>query len=115
MLIFQDQKDAANSQATSKKVKIAQELSDLVVYCIATPFTPLMLAHVTSDAEEAVRCCGEMSSFNESRAKAFMVESNVQKFQSFHQKHLSRIYPKVKSTFARIENNSSDLRALWKK
>ena len=80
-------------QKVQKVQKWAKEMSDLVVLCVPKPFTPFMLRNMD---EETSNDCTEMSSFNESRAKAYMVESNQQKFQTFHQKHLSRIYPKVK-------------------
>ncbi len=71
---------------------LPQEMSDLVVYCIPRTFTPTVLAQIVS---ETAQDCKMMSSLNESKAKTYMVEHHPQKFQSYHQRQLTRIYPKA--------------------
>ena len=76
-------------------LKIAYELSDLIVYCISVPFKGDTLDEIAAFASKAGGRCETMSSLNEDRAKAVMVHKNRSAFQRYHQKQLSRVYPKV--------------------
>ena len=104
--MFQSQQDV-NQQAkkmldkmSTKDVKniglkIAPELSDLIVYCISVPFKGRTLEEVASFASEAGGRCETMSSLSEEKAKSVMVRKNRKNFQQYHQKQISRVYPKV--------------------
>ena len=76
-------------------LKIAPELSDLIVYCISVPFKGQTLEEVSSFASEAGGRCETMSSLSEDKAKSVMVRQHQKAFQRYHQKQISRIYPKV--------------------
>ena len=71
-------------------------MSDLVVYCVPRRFSPDVLANVLNQVEEDSKL---MSSFNENSAKVYMINENTRRFQEFHQRHFSRIYPKVRFSF----------------
>ena len=75
-------------------LKIAPELSDMIVYCISVPFKGT-LEDVEAFASKAGGRCETMSSLSEDKAKHVMVTRNRKAFQRYHQKQLSRIYPKV--------------------
>ena len=93
-----------NDEAKRLGIKIAQELSDLIVYCISVPFkshTEKIItgfaSEETSNAENVRNAggrCETMSSLNEDRAK-IMVREHRPAFQLYHQKQLTRVYPKV--------------------
>ena len=76
-------------------------MSDLVVYCVPRKFSPTMLKDLKTEAKKLPFYY--MSSFNETRAKDLMtapkfLDSQIiqqKDFQVYHQKILSRIYPKV--------------------
>ncbi len=85
-----------NVSGSRKKVRIAPELSELVIYCQSVPFT----ASVENDVVNFIEGpCTALSSFNETKAKSVMVEHNRMAFQRHHQRQLSRIYPKVLTYF----------------
>ena len=74
--------------------KIAPELSDLIVYFISVPFKQQTLEDVKSLSKVAGGRCETMSSLNESAAYQRMVRHR-KAFQVYHQKQISRVYPKV--------------------
>ena len=78
-------------------LKVAKELSDLIIYCISVPFKEKTKEEVAAFASKAGGRCETMSSLNESKAKDYMVnmEKGRQAFQKYHQKQISRVYPKV--------------------
>ena len=79
-----------------KKIKIAPELSDLIVYCISVPFKGQTLEEVSSFASEAGGRCETMSSLSEEKAKSVMLRGKHRPaFQRYHAKQITRIYPKV--------------------
>ena len=86
----------ANKLNKKMGLKIAPELSELIVYCISVPFKGQTLEEIAAFAPTAGGRCETMSSLNEDKAKAVMVRQNKSKFQRYHQKQLSRVYPKVK-------------------
>ena len=45
-----------------------------------------------------------MCSFNETKGRTLMVENNRMAFQRYHQRQLSRIYPKVRNNICQILN-----------
>ena len=81
-----------NVSSSRKKVRIAPELSDLVVYCQSVTFSASVENDVVNFLDGP---CTSLSSFNETKAKSVMVEHNRMAFQRYHQRQLSRIYPKV--------------------
>ncbi|XP_054156310.1 1-phosphatidylinositol 4,5-bisphosphate phosphodiesterase delta-4-like [Oppia nitens] len=74
--------------AISKKIKLAKEFSDLVVYCVAKKFT------------EFTKCFKnwkfwEMVSFVETKSLGFTkIKKLSEDYVRFNKNHLSRIYPK---------------------
>ena len=87
-LLLQDHRKFAHNK------KVSQEMSDLVVYCISKPFKndPGMLYNVLHEIEMPFE---HMSSFDETYGKKHMIGNNCKKFQVYHQRQLSRIYPDV--------------------
>ena len=100
-----------NEEAKRLGIKIAQELSDLIVYCISVPFKSHTEKIITGFASEessnaenvrnAGGRCETMSSLNEDRAK-IMVREHRPAFQLYHQKQLTRIYPKVINIYTNL-------------
>ena len=96
-------------------------MSDLVVYCVPRKFTPFMLRDIKVEAKNAPFYV--MSSFNESTAKNWMTApkhqldpqtfeerlARQQDFQVYHQRILSRIYPKG----TRIDSSNYNPIELW--
>ena len=76
-------------------LKIDPALSDLIVYCISVPFKGQTLEEIASFASKAGGRCETMSSLGEEKAKAVMVRQNRSAFQRYHQKQITRVYPKV--------------------
>lgn len=79
-----------------RKFKVAQEMSDLVVYCVPRP------KKINSQTMENLKItgyfpepCHLMSSFNEDTATDLMIKKFPKEFQIFHRTNLSRIYPRV--------------------
>ena len=81
-----------NVSSSRKKVRLAPELSDLVVYCQSVTFSASVENDVVNFLDGP---CTSLSSFNETKAKSVMVEHNRMAFQRYHQRQLSRIYPRV--------------------
>ncbi|KAM9436890.1 1-phosphatidylinositol 4,5-bisphosphate phosphodiesterase delta-1-like [Clarias gariepinus] len=67
------------------KIKLAKELSDLVIYCESVEFTSFEDSHDK-------QACYEMSSFKESKAK-HLAETTATGFIHHNMEKLSRIYP----------------------
>lgn len=78
-------------------------MSDLVVYCVPKAFT---LAQVFSQVQED---SSRMTSFNESRARNLMVDKHQQKFQVYHQRYFSRVYPNG----TRADSSNYDPMPFW--
>lgn len=76
-----------------KKVKVAKELSDLIVYCQATSYTSTIENNILKSVETP---CEKMCSFSDLKAKTLMVKANRMSFLKYHHRQFSRIYPKVK-------------------
>jgi len=81
----------SESRRKERAMKIARELSDLVIYCRSVMF----------NAEKAGRrepglCC-EMSSFPEAKAERLMLAANgdPKMFLWYHRSQISRVYPKA--------------------
>lgn len=64
-------------------MRIAKELSDLIVYCRSVPFDKDRLGHFT-----------EMSSFAEHKAEKWIAPNECSFMLRYHQKQLTRVYPK---------------------
>ena len=89
-------------------MKLAEEMSDLVVYCVPRKLSPRMLNDIKSEGQKAPFYV--MSSFSETTAKNWMTapkhqldprdfnlrQIQQQDFQVYHQRIISRIYPKVR-------------------
>ena len=90
----EDEKEFNKKLAKNETRKIAQELSDLIVYFISVPFKQQTLEDVKSLSKVAGGRCETMSSLNENAAYQRMVRHR-KAFQVYHQKQISRVYPKV--------------------
>ncbi|KAL3860223.1 hypothetical protein ACJMK2_010378 [Sinanodonta woodiana] len=97
--------DNSTIRSIEKKKQIAQEFSDLIVYCIAVPFEP--------DRPSGNPC--EMSSFQESKAEKYCTKTRAKQFVSypfvtkFKIKQLSRFYPKGQ----RVDSSNYDPFPMW--
>ena len=90
-------------------MKLAEEMSNLVVYCVPRKLSPRMVNENDIKSEGKRAPFYVMSSFNETTAKNWMTapkhqldprdfnarQIQQQAFQAYHQRILSRIYPKV--------------------
>ena len=94
----EDQKEFDKKVAKNETRKIAPELSDLIIYFISVPFKQQTLEDVKSLSKVAGGRCETMSSLNESTANLRMVRHR-KAFQVYHQKQISRVYPKVMKQF----------------
>ena len=74
---------------------MAQEISDLIVYCKSNGLSDEALEAINVYANDPNGGCENLCSLNEIKAKNMMITSNRKQFQLFHQKYLTRIYPKV--------------------
>lgn len=66
-----------------RTMRIAKELSNLIVYCRAVPFEKGKIGNFT-----------EMSSFAEHKAEKWISPSECSFLMRYHQKQLTRVYPK---------------------
>ena len=94
----EDEKEFAKKVAKMETRKIAPELSDLIIYFISVSFKQQTLEDVKSLSKVAGGRCETMSSLNESTANLRMVRYR-KAFQVYHQKQISRVYPKVMKQF----------------
>ena len=65
------------------------------MYCISVPFKGQTLEEIEKFASTAGGRCETMSSLNEDKAKKVMVKGNRAGFQRYHNKQITRIYPRV--------------------
>ncbi|XP_027030599.2 1-phosphatidylinositol 4,5-bisphosphate phosphodiesterase delta-1a isoform X1 [Tachysurus fulvidraco] len=77
--------DSQENKAKKKKIKLAKELSDLVIYCKSVHFNSF--EHSRNN-----QACYEMASFKESKAK-HLAEESATEFIHHNMDKLSRIYP----------------------
>ncbi|XP_039382515.1 1-phosphatidylinositol 4,5-bisphosphate phosphodiesterase delta-1 isoform X4 [Mauremys reevesii] len=78
-------KKEVEEKRTSVKLKLAKELSDIVIYCKSVNFQGF-------DNTTSPRAFYEMSSFTESKAQKLAQESGTS-FIHHNTRHLSRVYP----------------------
>lgn len=69
-----------------QQLKIAKEISDLIIYCRAVTFC------IETQRERFVY--DEMSSFSETKAEKLMCHQEPEFFFYYHQKQFSRVFPK---------------------
>ncbi|KAF5903601.1 1-phosphatidylinositol 4,5-bisphosphate phosphodiesterase delta-1 isoform X1 [Clarias magur] len=79
------EQEAKPKDPKKKKINLAKELSDLVIYCKSVHFTSFEHSH-------GKQACYEMSSFKESKAK-HLGETSATGFIHHNMEKLSRIYP----------------------
>ncbi|KAM9436889.1 1-phosphatidylinositol 4,5-bisphosphate phosphodiesterase delta-1a isoform 2-T2 [Clarias gariepinus] len=79
------EQDAKPKDPKKKKINLAKELSDLVIYCKSVHFTSF-------EHSREKQACYEMSSFKESKAKN-LAETSATGFIHHNMEKLSRIYP----------------------
>ncbi|KAK3610357.1 hypothetical protein CHS0354_008630 [Potamilus streckersoni] len=107
--------DNSNIRYIEKKKQIAQEFSDLIVYCIAVPFDP--------ERPSGNPC--EMSSFQEAKAEKYCAKTRAKQFvkypfvtrfikaarssSTYNRKQLSRVYPKGQ----RVDSSNYDPFPMW--
>lgn len=82
-----------------RTMRIAREFSDLIVYCRAVPFNPDALPGPFY----------EMSSFPETKAEKYVNKNKAKFFLQYHQKQLSRVYPKGQ----RVDSSNYDPVPMW--
>ncbi|XP_052746771.1 1-phosphatidylinositol 4,5-bisphosphate phosphodiesterase gamma-1 isoform X2 [Bicyclus anynana] len=84
-----------------RALRVAKEMSDLVVYCRSVAF----------DRERLARgpVCAEMSSFPETKAERLMCQQELAFFLRYHRAQLSRVYPKGQ----RIDSSNYDPVQFW--
>uniref|UniRef100_A0A8C4Z820 1-phosphatidylinositol 4,5-bisphosphate phosphodiesterase gamma n=1 Tax=Gadus morhua TaxID=8049 RepID=A0A8C4Z820_GADMO len=85
-----------------RRKKIAQELSDLVVYCRPVPFDEDKIGR-----ERA--CFRDMSSFPETKAEKYVNKIKGKKFLQYNRLQLSRIYPRGQ----RLDSSNYDPLPMW--
>lgn len=71
------------SQKLERTMRIAKELSNLIVYCRSVPF-----------AKEKIGNFSEMSSFAEHKAEKWISPTECNYMLRYHQKQFTRVYPK---------------------
>ena len=103
-------KSASHREDENRKkeraMRIARELSNLVIYCRSVVFQPERYQKRTEG-----RCFQEMSSFPETKAERFMMPNleASQMFLWYHQVQLSRIYPKAQ----RVDSSNYNPMSMW--
>ncbi|GAB6030572.1 hypothetical protein CHUAL_007434 [Chamberlinius hualienensis] len=85
-----------------RTLRIAKELSNLIVYCRSVPFCLERLMR------EEFNCC-EMSSFPETKAEKWMTRQHCKFFLQYHVHQFSRVYPKGQ----RIDSSNYDPVKIW--
>ncbi|XP_052233156.1 1-phosphatidylinositol 4,5-bisphosphate phosphodiesterase gamma-1-like [Dreissena polymorpha] len=97
--------DQKKAEATVKKQierrnMIAQEFSDLIVYCVAVQF---------NEKFQGSGNCVEMSSFQETKAEGLCSKSKALQFVKYNYRQLSRVYPKG----SRIDSSNYNPIPMW--
>ena len=97
----------SRERKTERDMRIARELSNLVIYCRSVVFQ--IDKYQKREADR--RICQEMSSFPETKAERIMMSSweNVQMILWYHQVQLSRIYPKAQ----RVDSSNYNPVPMW--
>ncbi|XP_053401760.1 1-phosphatidylinositol 4,5-bisphosphate phosphodiesterase gamma-1-like isoform X4 [Mercenaria mercenaria] len=93
---LQDQQQ--NMKQLERRNQIAQEFSDLIVYCIAVQFNL-----------ERAGTYNEMSSFQETKAENMCTKSKAKSFLAYNRRQLSRVYPKG----SRIDSTNYNPIPMW--
>lgn len=86
------------SNRLERTMRIAKELSNLIVYCRAVPF-----------AEDKIGNFTEMSSFAEHKAEKWISPAECNFMMRYHQKQFTRVYPKG----MRINSSNFDPTRFW--
>ncbi|XP_048577157.1 1-phosphatidylinositol 4,5-bisphosphate phosphodiesterase gamma-1 isoform X2 [Nematostella vectensis] len=94
-----EEKEVLRKQQSMKQ-NIAQELSDLIVYCQPVPFDIENLGNGKHY---------EMSSFPETKAERYISRKYSKEFVKYHRRQISRVYPKG----SRIDSSNYDPVMLW--
>ncbi|XP_023227625.1 1-phosphatidylinositol 4,5-bisphosphate phosphodiesterase gamma-1-like [Centruroides sculpturatus] len=81
-----------------RTLRIARELSNLIIYCKSVQFCPEKIGNFT-----------EMSSFPETKVEKWISPNNCQFFIKYHENQFSRVYPKG----ARIDSSNYDPVRMW--
>lgn len=81
-----------------RTMRIAKELSNLIVYCRSVPFAKDKIGNFT-----------EMSSFAEDKAEKWISPSECSFMMKYHQKQLTRVYPKG----LRVKSSNFDPTKFW--
>lgn len=86
------------SKRLERNMRIAKELSNLVVYCRSVQFIPEKIGNYT-----------EMSSFPETKVMKWLSKAYCRLFLRYHKLQLSRVYPKG----GRIDSSNYDPIKMW--
>ncbi|XP_076340209.1 small wing phospholipase C gamma 1 isoform X2 [Tachypleus tridentatus] len=81
-----------------RTLRIAKELSNLIIYCRSVQFCPEKIGNFT-----------EMSSFPETKVEKWLAPNNCRFFLRYHENQFSRVYPKG----GRIDSSNYDPVRLW--
>ena len=94
-----------DSRKKERALRIARELSNLVVYCRSVVF------NLEKNLKRELRNHTEMSSFPETKAEKLMLSSieQGQMFLWYHEIQLSRVYPKAQ----RVESSNYNPVPMW--
>lgn len=86
-----------------RQLKIAKEISDLIIYCRSVAFC-------LETQRNRSFVYNEMSSFPENKAEKLMCHQEKEFFIRYHQVQFSRVFPKGQ----RIDSSNYSPIALWK-
>ncbi|CAL1272763.1 unnamed protein product [Larinioides sclopetarius] len=87
-----------HSKKLEKALKIAKELSSLIIYCKSMPFSPEKIGNFT-----------EMSSFPETKIEKWFGPEKCKFLLKYHRIQFSRVYPKG----SRIDSSNYDPVKMW--
>lgn len=88
----------SNTYEMEKNFRIAQDLSDLIVYCCAVQFVPDRIGNFT-----------EMSSFPETKLEKWLSPTACPFLLAYNHRQFTRVYPKG----ARIDSSNYDPLRMW--
>ena len=86
------------SKEIERKERVAQELSNLIIYCRSVPFVP-----------EKIGIFTEMSSYPETKVEKWLSPQNCPAFNEYHFKQFSRVYPGMR----RLDSSNYDPVRIW--
>ena len=89
---------SSRSNRLERTMRIAKELSNLIVYCRAVPFEKDKIGNFT-----------EMSSFAEHKAEKWIAPSECKFIIDYHQRQFTRVYPKG----LRVKSSNFDPLKFW--